>query len=29
MLKGLFMAILLIAGAVFGISKGYHNKIAD
>ena len=28
MFKGLIMAVLLIAGAIFGISKGYHNNIA-
>ena len=29
MFKGLFIIALLLAGAVFGISKGYHNNIAS
>jgi len=29
MFKGLFLILLLITGAVFAISKGYHNNIAD
>lgn len=29
MFKGLIITILLIAGAIFGISKGYHTTIAN
>jgi hypothetical protein len=29
MFKGLFLIALLVASAVFAISKGYHNNIAE
>jgi len=29
MFKGLFLILLFITGAVFAISKGYHNQVAS